>query len=212
MASINSTSSIKVILTEFLGFPRLLITFMVLLLIQSFIAALALLSIIPIADFILYPTLSKHSNFTEYDLVFINALNLPFNFWIFGFQFIFLNILKGGMDVALNYSTLKIKYSIIRKLVGNAFDTFFKSRWEFFSSTNNGELLNTLNKEVITIGDAVGQLTTIFTNFLQVSILLAVPMWLNFHMTLITIGITALFALPFLLLQPISYRLGKQNT
>ena len=212
MASINSTSSIKVILTEFLGFPRLLITFMVLLLIQSFIAALALLSIIPIADFILDPILSKHSNFTEYDLVFINALNLPINFWIFGFQFIFLNILKGVMDVALNYSTLKIKYSIIRKLVGNAFDTFFKSRWEFFSSTNNGELLNTLNKEVITIGDAVGQLTTIFTNFLQVSILLAVPMWLNFHMTLITIGITALFALPFLLLQPISYRLGKQNT
>jgi len=212
MASINSTSSIKVIFTEFLGFPRQLCTLLLLLIIQSVIAALALLSIVPIADFLLDPTLTKHSNITDYDLCFIKALNLPFNFWVLGIQFIFLNILKGMMDVALNYSTLKIKYSIIRKLIGNAFDTFFRSRWEFFSSTNNGELLNTFNKEVIIIGDAVGQLTTIFTNLLQVSILLAVPMWLNFHMTLLTIGITALFALPFLLLQPISYRLGKQNT
>jgi ABC-type multidrug transport system fused ATPase/permease subunit len=212
MASINKTSSIRVIFVQFLEFPRNFTILFLFLIIQGVVAAIALLTIVPIADFLLDPTLNNHSNITDYDLKLIKAINLPINFWILGVQFILLNLLKGLTDIAINYSSLQIKYAIIRKLVGEAFGTFFRSRWEFFSSTNNGELLNTLNKEIISIGDAVGHLITIFTNVLQVSILLTVPLWLNFHMTLFTILITALFALPFLFLHSISYRLGKQNT
>ena len=212
MASIKKISGIKVIFNQFLEFPKQFSLLFLFLIIQGVIAAVALLAIVPIADFLLDPTLSKHSNITDYDLGLIKAINLPINFWILGIQFILLNILKGISDMIINYLALQIKYSIIRKLVGDAFGTFFKSRWEFFSSTNNGELLNTLNKEIITIGDAVGHLITIFTNVLQVVILLAVPLLLNFNMTLLTILITGLFALPFLFLHSISYRLGKQNT
>jgi ABC-type multidrug transport system fused ATPase/permease subunit len=212
MAQLNKTSSIKVIFNQILEFPKKFIFLFLLLILQGIIGTIALLAIVPIADFLLDPTLNKHSNITEYDLELIKAINLPINFWTLGIQFILLNILKGMMDVSINYASLQIKYAIIRKLVGDAFGTFFRSRWEFFSRTNNGDLLNTMNKEIITIGDAVGHLITIFTNILQVAILLAVPFWLNFHMTILTIFITALFALPFLFLHSISYRLGKQNT
>jgi len=182
------------------------------LIIQGIIAALALIAIVPIADFLFDPALSKHTSITGYLISFFRALNLPVNFWTLGAQFIILNILKGLLDIAINYAVLSIKYNIIRGLIGEAFGTFFKARWEFFSSASNGQLLNTLNKEVLTIGDTVGQLATIFSNIIQVCILLFVPLWLNPSMTITTIGLTAVLAFPFFLLHRMSYRFGKRNT
>uniref|UniRef100_UPI00404899EB ABC transporter ATP-binding protein n=1 Tax=Algoriphagus sp. TaxID=1872435 RepID=UPI00404899EB len=213
MVSIRKTATIRSIFSDFLAshtkhFSLLLI----LLVIQGIIASLSLLAIVPIADFLFDSALKNHSGITGYWISFFNAIHLPVNFWTLGGQFIILNILKGLMEVSINYAVLKIKYAIIRGLVGEAFSTFFKARWKFFSSSNNGQLLNTLNKEIITIGDAVGHLATIFANIIQVCILLSVPLWLNATMTITTIGLTGILAIPFLLLKGISYRYGKANT
>ena len=77
------------------------------------------------------------------------------------------NFLKGSLEVAIRYDILRIKYAVIRGLFGDALQTFFKSRWGFFSCSDQGRLLNTLNRELNTIGDTLGHLATLLAQIIQ---------------------------------------------
>ena len=72
--------------------------------------------------------------------------------------------------------------------------------------------MNTFNREMVVIGDAMGTITRQFTGLIQLIVYLSVPLWLNFSLTLIVIGMVVLLAIPFLVLHKLSYRLGKANT
>ncbi len=175
-------------------------------------AAMSVLAIVPMADFLLDPSLGKPSRITQVVLRFFSGISMSPSFWFFGFFFVGFNLLKGTLEVAIRYAILRIKYAVVRGLFGDALHTFFKARWEFFSGSEQGRLLNTLNKELNTIGDTLGQLATLFAQVIQIGIYLAVPLWLNAPMTLTALGLTVLFGVPFMLLHRISYRLGKRNT
>ena len=120
--------------------------------------------------------------------------------------------MKCLLEVGTRYAILRIKYAVVRGLFGDALHTFFKARWEFFSGSDQGKLLNTLNRELITIGDTLGTLATLFAQIIQLCIYLAVPLWLNAQLTLTALGLALLFGSPFMLLHRLSYRLGKRNT
>lgn len=116
------------------------------------------------------------------------------------------------MEIAIRYAILRIKYSVVRGLVGDALRTFLKARWEFFSGSDRGRLLNTLNKELSTLGETLGALATLLAKTIQLGIYLAVPIWLNASLTLTTLGIAVLFGAPVMILRRTSYRLGKRTT
>ena len=78
-----------------------------------------------------------------------------------------------------------------------------------FSGSDQGRLLNTLNRELNTIGDTLGNLATLLAQFVQLGIYLAVPLWLNAQLTLTALGLALLFGSPFMLLHGVSYRLGQ---
>ena len=119
------------------------------------------------------------------------------------------NFLKSSLEVAIRYDILRIKYAVIRGLFGDALQTFFKSRWEFFSGSDQGRLLNTLNRELNTICDTLGYLATLLAGIVQFCIYLAVTLWLNAKLTLTALGLALLFGSPFMLLHGVSYRLGQ---
>ena len=116
------------------------------------------------------------------------------------------------MEVTIRYAILRIKYTIVRGLIGDALNAFFKARWGFFSSASQGRLLNTLTNEISTIGDTLGQIATLLAQLIQIGIYLLIPIWLNAQMTITAIILVFVFAIPFMLLNNFSYHLGKQNT
>ena len=183
-----------------------------LLVVEGVVAAMSVMAIVPMADFLLDPTLGKPSRVTQIVLQVCLGIGLSPSFWLFGFLFFGLNFLKGMLMVQIRYAILKIKYIVLGGLISDALDTFFKARWEFFSGSDQGRLLNTMNKEIGNIGDTLGQLATLLAQIVQLAIYLAVPIWLNAHMTFTAIGISLLFGLPFIFLTRFSYRLGKRNT
>ena len=75
--------------------------------------------------------------------------------------------LKGIFLVLINYYVLKLKYSLVRSLADDTLNSILKSKWEFFSVTNQGLLINTFTKEIQKIGDAIGQLARSFSQFAQ---------------------------------------------
>ncbi len=206
-------SAVVAIFREFLTrYPRQFGLLFMLLVVEGAAAALTILAVVPLADFLLDPTLNEPSRITRFVINVSLQASVQPNFWLFGFLFVALTALKCLLEVAIRYAILSIKYFVLGRLIDDALSTFFKARWGFFSATDNGRLINTLNKEIPNIGDTLGALTTLLAQAVQLATYLAVPLWLNFPMTSTALGLALLFGAPFMLLHRISYQLGKGNT
>lgn len=183
-----------------------------LLVIEGTIAAFSVLSIVPLADFILDPTLSNSSRITRIIINGLGTIDLEPSFLIFSFLFIFFNFFKALIDIIIRHAILKIKYIVLRNLFGDTLSVFFKARWGFFSNSSQGELLNTLIKELNNVGDTISQIATLCSQIIQLLIYLIVPLLLNPVLTLTALSLSLLFGAPFLLFYRLSYRLGQENT
>ncbi len=182
-----------------------------LLIIEGTVASMSVLAVVPMADFLLDPTLVKPSRITQVVIEFITKINIAPHFWVFGFLFVVLNLIKGILTVAIRYAILLIKYAVLRGLFGDALYAFFRARWEFFSGTSHGRLVNTMTREIGNVGDTFGYLATLLSQIIKMVIYLAVPIWMNASMTFTAVGLALLFGTPFLLLHSTSYRLGERN-
>ena len=209
----SKNSSIVAIFREFLtNYPRHFGLLFLLLVVEGAVAALSVMALVPLADFMLDPALAKPSRITQVVIDVLGTIGSHPTFSILAALLVVSNFLKGSLEVAIRYAILRIKYAVIRGLFGDALQTFFKSRWEFFSGSDQGMLLNTLNRELNTIGDTLGHLATLLAQIVQLGIYLAVPLWLNAQLTLTALGLALLFGSPFMLLHGVSYRLGQRNT
>lgn len=206
-------SKVTRIVREFAArYPRHASLLLLVLLLEGVVSMGAVLALVPFADYLLDYRLSHPSRITVFFTSVLTGMGIRVGFGSLGMSFVGANLLKGGFDVATRYSILKIKYAVTRGLFADALTTFFKARWEFFSGTDQGRLLNTLNRELDTIGDTLGHLATQLAQGLQLAVYVAVPFWVNPRMTLTALGLSLLFGSPLLLLHKVAYRLGRRNT
>jgi len=209
---LSTHATVAAIFREFIGrYPWHFGLLFLLLVAEGALAALAILALVPLADFLLDPALASPSRVTKFVVQLCAQVGQHPGFWLFGLLFVGLTALKSFAEVLIRHAVLRIKYSVLGGLVDGALATFFKARWGFFSGAEQGRLMSTLNKEVPNIGDTLGALTTLLAQLVQLATYLAVPMWLNPVMTLTALGLALLFGAPFLLLHRLSYRLGQNN-
>ena len=192
-------------------YPRHFVALFAILVVEGLAAAGAVLAVVPLADFLLDPSLQSPSRLTRTLLEFLQPLHIHPSFWLFGLMFVVSNLVKGLLDIGTRYFILRIKYAVQRGLFGDALTTFFKARWEFFGGADQGKLLNTFGGELGIIGDTLGQLAMQLARVVQLCIYLAVPMWLNTPMTLTALGLALLLGSPLLLLHKLGYGLAQKN-
>lgn len=206
-------TSITSILVEFLTqYTFHFVILFLLLLSEGLVAAGTVLSMVPLADYLLEPTLKDANKVTSYTISIFHKLDIPVNFWSFGLLFAGLNFINGLFKVLIRYAILKIKYLILYDLFNNALTTFFRAKWSFFNKSEHGYLLNTLNKEMNTIGDTLGHLATQLAQVVQFLVYLSVPFVLNPKMTITAIVLAFIFSVPFILMNRVSYKFGLKNT
>lgn len=193
-------------------YPRQFAMLFVILIVEGVVAAGAVLSILPLADFLFDPSLRSPSRLTRLLLELLTPLNIHPSFWLFGMIFAASNIIKSLLDIVIRYSILRIKYDVQRGLFDDTLTAFFRARWQYFSDSDQGQLLNTFSKEISNIGDTMGQLATQLARVVQLVIYLAVPLWIDVTMTLTAVGLALLLGMPILLLHKVSYRFGQKNT
>ena len=208
----SKSSSLVAIFSEFLTrYPRHFGMLFLILIFDGIVATCAVLAVVPLADFMLDSSLHAPSRVTRLLLELLEPLNVLPGFWLFGVLFATSNLVKGLLDIAVRYSILRIIYALDRGLVDDALTTFFKARWEFFSGTDQGRLINTLTRELEKIGSALGYLATQLAAVIQLCIYLTIPLWLNAPMTIAALALALLLGSPLFLFQKMSYRLGQQN-
>ena len=140
----------------------------------------------------------------------MKIISIEPSFIIFGSIFVVLNLIKGVSNVLIRYILIKIKYVILQKLTLDTLDKFFDARG--FLVTNQGLLINTLNKELTIIGDTVGHFALITSYFFQLLLYLITPMVINYKLTLYYFNNVINFLYPLFILNNIGYRFGQKNT
>lgn len=210
----SQLNKVSIIFREFIKEnPKSFSILFLLLLIEGLVVASSVLAVIPLADFLFDSELKDPSKVTLFIQDKFILFGIPANnFWSFGLFFASLNLLNGLLKVLIRFAILNIKYEILRSLLSTTLKTFFNTRWSFFSGESHGKILNTMNKELITVGDTIGAIATQFAQLLQFFIYASIPLMLNAPMTLTALLIALGFGIIFFRLNKYSYKLGKRNT
>ncbi len=206
-------SKITDIFQEFFRkYTKLLLAFVGTLIVEGAIVAASVLSVLPLADYLVDPELTSPNYVTQIFLDLLKIIDVNPSFIIFGSLFVILNIIKAFSNILIRYILLKIKYVILQKLTLDTLNKFFDARWGFFSKSNQGLLINTLNKELTVIGDTIGHLALIASYFFQLLFYLITPMIINYKLTLTTLTISLMFLFPLFILNNLAYRFGQKDT
>lgn len=196
----------------FKKFPLLLISNVFLFVSVGVFGACSLLLVGPLVDLLVDPQLQNASPLTKKAVAFFSSLGIPATLASWAVILIVFIALVSVFQVLARRSILKTKYAVLRDLMLGTFEDFFNARWYFFSSGKQGMLLNTFTREITVIGDAFGAMALFFANILQLGFALVIPFYISWQVTLISLGVALLFAVPFTLVSKYSYRLGKLNT
>lgn len=193
-------------------FPFLAVGNTLLLFAQSVIGVLSIFTVAPIIDFFINPGLENASPITRQAAAAMRSFGLPMTLGSFLSVFLAFQFLKNGFTFFARHCLLRTKYAVLRALMVGTFEDFFRARWLFFSGNRQGTVLNTFVHEMTIVGDAFGAMTLYFAHLLQVIFYLAVPFYISWQVTSLSLTSALLLACPFLLLGKVNYRLGKLNT
>lgn len=193
-------------------FPLLFLASTAFLIAEGLVGVVSIFSVAPIIDVFLDPGLHKPSPITREAIRLLGTFGVPATLWNIVAMFLAFQMAKNGFSILARHSLLRTKYAFLRELMVGTFEDFFRARWAFFSSSRQGTLLSTFLREIGVVGDAFGAMSLLFASLLQLLLYLAVPLYLSWQVTSVSFAVALLFALPFLLLGRVNYRLGRLST
>ena len=202
----------KILLPFIIQFKKYLIILSVTFLFEVIAAFIVIVSIAPLVEYTLDSSLSNPSFLTKIILEYLLIIDFEPSFWTFVSIFIAGNFLKASLDIITRFICLKIKANLFISMSYKNLNAIFKSNWLFFGRSDPGKLMNVFQKEHSNIAETVSQLAQQTSYFFQLIIYFSIPLWIDFYLTIIAIGIAIIFMLPFLLLHRFSYSLGDKNT
>ncbi len=178
---------------------------------EGIIITLSVFSIIPIADFFLDPSLLNANFVTVYYVKILNFAGIEPSLFIFFAFFVLTNFLKSISSTLISYGIMKIRFKVIRRFSYNLLEKLLSVKWEFYLKNSSGKILNTYTQEIKKISGGLRDFCIQIASLLKLATYLIMPMFLNLKITLITIGLASLFAVPFLMLGKIAHELGKKD-
>ncbi len=193
-------------------FPWQLVGNTLLLMLESAIGVLSLLTLAPIIDYFVNPALEQASPITRQAVGAMRGLGLPVTLGSLLGVFMACQLLKGGLGILARYGVLKTKLDVLKELTVGTFEEFFRARWAFFSGTRQGTLLNTLLHETTVVGEAFAAMARLCASLLKLASYLIVPVWLSWQVTGLSVIAALVFATPLLLCGRMAYRLGAVAT
>ena len=196
----------------FKKYPVLLIFNIVALLVLGLFNIASVLSLAPIVDLYLHPDIASASQVTRKVVSYFEFFGGEYTHRSIILLFIAFNMAAIFLKILIQYLVLKTKYAITLNLQLETFRDFFNAKWAFFSGISQGTLINTFQREIDVVGNALGVIGNLFSNVIQVCMFLIVPFSISWQISIITIIVGFLFALPFVALGRINYKLGQRNT
>ncbi len=183
-----------------------------LLIVEFVFDLLSIFAIAPVMDFLLNRGEENFSQITQFFIKVFSHFDLPINLLTFLAAFFFFQVLKGGFFIFARYCILDLKYAILKDLITDSFDKFFKARWLYFTSTNQGTLVNTFTREILVVGEAFMAMALVLSGIVRLIVFIGVPFYISWQAALVALLAGFLFSIPLNMLGPVNYRLGTLTT
>lgn len=196
----------------FKRFPFYLTGIVVLLVVSSLLEGLTIFSLAPIVDYLIDPDLKAASPFTNKIAIGMQSAGVPFTLGNLLAVMFVLSLLTSVFSIITANIIIRTKYVVMSDLILGSFKSFFSARWQFFSSSSQGMLLNTFTREMNAVGDAFLSVALFFTCIMRLLFYLIIPFYISWEVTTISLAIACVLASPFLILGRVSYKLGQTNT
>ena len=193
-------------------YPALLCANIILLVVASLIEAASMLCVAPLVDVVISSDVHGGSPVTQKIVAVMAFIGFPTTLASILIVFVLLNLLRSGFQIGAMHLILRTKYVVLKDIMLGTFEDFFNSKWYFFSSNEQGTLLNTFTREMAVVGDAFGGMARFFASIVQMILFLGVPLYISWQVTLVSIAVGLMLSLPFTFLGKLSYRLGKLTT
>lgn len=193
-------------------FPLILIAIALVTVAVGLMESAALVTIAPLADYVVNPDPNKASALTSHVISAIKWAGLPYGLGTLVAVFLILNLSKSALAILAQYSITRLSFAVFRQLVLPTFKDFFEARWYFFSSNRMGVLLNTLLRESNVAVNAVVALGNVVSSGVLVGVILIVPIYISWQVTAICVATALILALPLLILGRVVRWLGQRNT
>jgi len=193
-------------------FPLLIIGNVVLLIIVGILDVASIITVTPVVDLLIHPDPNNYSGLTNKITGILKSIGIPITLSILMTLFLVFNVVRSIFYILSNYLIFKTRLKVVNELMLGTFEDFFNSRWYFFSSNNQGTLINTFSREIIQVADSFGSMATFFSNIIQILFYFAVPFYLTWKVSTISLIAALMCAAPFLLLGRLSYNLGSVIT
>lgn len=193
-------------------YPSAFIASVLLLLCVAMFDTISIFTVAPVVDFLIHPDLHGVSPITQKVMRIISGIGFPATFGGLVSVFIIFNILQSIALTFVKYLILQTKYRLVKDLMCGTFEDFFNARMYFFTSTRQGTLFNTFIRETNTVADAFVAMATLLASSFQLVLYLIVPLYISWQVISISLLTALAFAVPFMLVGKISYRLGQTNT
>ncbi len=178
---------------------------------QIIIISGSIFSLVPLADYLLDPSLEKPNKITLYFLEFTNKIGIEPSLTLFILVFVSLTIFKSISEIFISSSIYKIKFEIEKKYYTSFIDNILKTDWNFFFRFSSGELLNVYTNLINSFCNGFMQIAVQFANFSKIIAYLAVPTIINYKITLLAVSLGLLAILPLKIFNKISFSLGEKN-
>lgn len=193
-------------------FPWQLMGNTLVLVIESLIGVVSFLTVAPVIDYFIHPSLEHASLITRQVAGAMRSLGLPVSLGSLLAVFMAFQLLKGGLSVFARWCQLRTKLAVLGDLTSGTFEDFFRARWSFFTGQQQGTLLNTFLHEITMVGEAFSAMARLFAGLIKLACFLTVPVWISWRVTGLSLITALIFAVPFLLLGRVAYRLGTMAT
>ncbi len=203
---------LKVFNTLIRQFPKHFIILFFLIVLQTSLSVLSVLSVAPIADFFLGNSGENANIITRYFESVFGYLDLELHLMYLFIFFGGITLINGLFNLIVHYSILRVKYDVLNNMLTSSIGEFFQSRLLFFTQGDMGLLLNTFQREVAKIGDTFGGITRFFANIFHTLILLSIPIYFSPMLTGLFLILSFIISSPLIFLNRYIYSLGKKNT
>ena len=195
----------------FISRKNFLVVFLLTLmsLLSSFII---IYSSIPFLDFMLVKNFENHQGITRQLSSFFKTLNLEPSFFLFGSLFFLSVLFKSIADVVYAIYISRIKYFYMQNECLALNKKVFNMRQEFQLKYSTSKLLNLYTIELERSAEVLNHLLLSINFILQIVIILATTLYLNFGLTTFFFLVLIVLISPMMIINYFSVKLGIRST
>ena len=183
-----------------------------LLIIQIAVSFFSVVSIIPLSDIVLNPESSSQHIVTKRLEEYLQPFGLEVGFLLCASLFVFTNGLKAVSDLLTHYYIFRMKYVVHRVLSLELIGNLFGAKCTYLSSYTEGKIINTLNHEMTKVAESLCYIAQQMASVVQLVVFVSIPLTVSVELTLMSLLLAVIAALPFFLLYKKSFVLGKLDT